>query len=312
MAIVQEYRPQLSPEELRLHILKALGTGPETEPPGKAILIGETRKEGAVLQEFQYRNGMGETVGITVAEPAARRYTRPVVAVHQTNSMGRREVFGLEGDPELEYGLTLAQRGHRVFASDVFLTGDRTSGPQWAFEPFYVRHPLWSAMGKILRDLDELTQVMRRDFGEEGSRDLIGHSIGGVIGLFAAALGKGYTRIVCNAGYLSLAQGPDPWENQLYISQLLPRRKDAGCLGAHNDLLFSLAGLNCELMAMCYRSDTIIHHPVPDKEELRRMTAFSKPHIYALDGPHVFPANVRIAAYEFLETGQASLDGRIS
>ncbi len=306
--------PLDSPEAFRDLLRDALGQGPEVDPPLYPLEISQiTLHDGVMLREFRYRNGFGEEVFFTIAEPPVRRWPHPVLAIHQTNEFGRREVFGLEGDPQLEYGLALARRGHRVVAPDLFLTGDREPNRKWDVGPFYSKYPDWSMAGKMLRDLDDLIVLLRRDFSESKPLYCIGHSIGGVVGYFLAALRNDIARLVSNAAYYETAKHNDPWQAQIYTTRFLNNTIRPMCIAKHTDLLLSLASVSTDVLLLCYRDDTILHAPLPTPEEIQRMKTFSsRTHIAILDGNHEFPPDVRKSSYNFLETGLFKLQGMLT
>lgn len=290
-------------DAFRSQVLKALGDVPDVGPPDPPTSVGESCVDGIMLKEYQYTNGFGETVGLTVAEPVQRSWPNPVMAIHQTNDCGRKEVFGLDGDQELEFGLSLAKRGHRVFAIDLFLTGDRSPDRHWDNAPFYEKYPKWSMMGKMLADMKDLEHVIRNEFREQEKIHYIGHSVGGLIGYFLAALGNSVSRAVCNACYFQSPPQGDAWQAQLYTARVLNNQLRGFCVAQYMDLLVSLAAVNCDLLLTCYSDDKIIHFPVPCDEELKRIGSYSQRcRTIILPGPHAFPRQVREASFEFLET----------
>jgi|GEM_PF-2913430 len=288
----------------REQVKRAVGETPQMAPPQPPAQIGETRIEEITLREYHYINGLGETVGLTVAEPPQRRWSQPVIAIHQTNDCGRKEVFGLDGDPELEYGVSLAKRGHRVFATDMFLTGDRSPDRHWDAGPLYEAYPNWSMLGKMLQDMEDLMDTMHHAFHEPEKTHAIGHSMGGIVAYFLAAVDNRISRAVCNAAYSQAVPGKDPWTAPHYTARFLNDQDRSFCLAKHIDLLISLAAIHCDLVLICYAQDQIIEAPIPTPQAINRMRTFSKRvKLDIQDGPHAFPQHVREASFAFLESG---------
>ncbi len=296
-----------TPKAFAAAVIQALGSGPPRNRPGNLQSVSEEQIDDVLLREYTYINGFGEAVGLTIAEPPQRRFAEPVLAIHQTNDVGRRELFGLDGDPDLAFGLELARRGHRVLAHDLFMTGDR-SERHWDKAAFYAAHPDWSMTGKMIADLQDLLEVMAAELGETGAVDVIGHSQGGVVAYFLAALEPRIRRAACNACYFGQPASGDPWDSQIYTSQTLNEARRGWCLGAHLDRLIALAARQRDLLLVCYRQDHILTDPLPQGRELENMKHWAaNPHVRLLDGRHAFPEVVREAAYGFLETGRFSL-----
>ncbi|MEK6644163.1 MAG: glycosyltransferase [Planctomycetota bacterium] len=292
-----------TPDALRERVRGALGLPARPwGTPSKPRKIGERELPGYRLVEYEYTNGHGERVPLSVAEPTQRLHGAPMIAIHQTNETGRREVFGLDGDPTLAYGHELARRGHRVFAIDLAWTGERAPGIQWDKDGFYKEHPDWSMIGKAVADLHDLSVVIHGSFEEQDRPRCIGHSLGGLIALFYLALYHGLSRAVCNASYFQTPAVGDPWQSQLYTSRVLSASRREFCIASYFDTVVSLAGMSAPLLLIHYCSDAIIEHPTPTMESQARMKAYGDGvRVVGLDGSHGFPIAAKYQSYDFMK-----------
>ncbi len=287
-------------------VRRALGEPPALEAPSAPSYNGETRLGAVTLKEFRYRDSLGDMVTLSVAEPPTRRWARPVIAVHQTNRCGRREVFGQGGNPFLAYGLRLAERGHRVFAIDLAWTGERQPHDPWNYGMFYRQYPDWTVAGRDVADLTGLTTVIRRDFGETEPVACLGHSQAGLVILFFAAATGLVARWVVNAGFFSRARRDPDVAHPLYASRFLVERADRLRVSDHMDLLASAAARVGEGLLIVYSRDSTIVDSVPSAEEMHRLGRFSAGvRVACVELEHLYPATVQTFSFAFLESGQA-------
>jgi hypothetical protein len=297
-----------TPQELREGIISALGEAPPWRKPEPPVKVGQIMADGYRLDEYVYVGGLGEKIPLSVAEPTVRMHGPAVLAIHQTNECGRREVFGLEGEPELNYGQGLARRGHRVFSIDLAWTGERSPVRRWDKPAFYERFPRWSMIGMGLADLRDLCTIASRDFGEPGPLNYVGHSLGGIFGYFLAGLYGGLNRLVCNAAYFQTSSPADPWNSQLYVSRVLQLHEHF-CIAAHTDLLMSLAAMSSDTLLIHYLDDRIIELPTPSAGELIRMKQYSnRIHVVGIKGGHSFPHAVAEQSFRFLEGHEPEME----
>lgn len=260
---------------------------------------------GVVVRNFVAQNSLNEYVTITVAEPAERLFPHPVIAAHQTNDVGSKEVFGFGGNPELDYGVMLARRGHRVFGIMLRWVDPRANGVFWDFDSFRRANPGWSPLGADRLDFLDLLFLMRTAFGETLAANWMGHSHGGIDGyILAASEPPGtFARVACNAAYLGLpAQAP--LEDFVNFEKYL-RKEDSIALWPQLDDVIRLACAKTALWLSCYRSDGIIRHPLPDEARAASLrSAENGPELVFYDGTHDFPAPAQRDAALFLERGK--------
>jgi dienelactone hydrolase len=81
--------------------------------------------------------------------------------------------------------LALVNAGYAVLAFDQVGFGSRMG----EFAPFYKRHPHWSLMGRMVEDTTRAVDALSADAAIDPTRiSVFGYTIGGTVGLYAAAL----------------------------------------------------------------------------------------------------------------------------
>ena len=94
--------------------------------------------------------------------------------------------------------LALAQQGYAVLAFDQSGFGERMDETK----PFYDRWPHWSRMGRMVEDVSEAITALKKDRQVDPDRIYVfGYSMGGMVGLHAAALDPRIQGVVSIAGF---------------------------------------------------------------------------------------------------------------
>lgn len=94
--------------------------------------------------------------------------------------------------------LALVKAGYAVLAYDQSGFGTRWSEA----EHFYDRFPHWSRMGKMVEDLRDAVDYLEKDSLIDGRKiSVYGYSMGGALGLYAAALDKRIAGVVAISGF---------------------------------------------------------------------------------------------------------------
>jgi len=133
----------------------------------------------------------------------------PAVLAHHQHAgqfdLGKSEVVGLAGDPDQAYGAELAERGYVVIAPDAIAFEERN----WSKTPGQAEYYELASrlvrgqtlLGKVLHDvrvaLDYLTTRREVDKHRMG---FIGHSYGGRMAIWAAAIDKRIRAAASNCG----------------------------------------------------------------------------------------------------------------
>jgi len=224
-----------------------------------------------------------------------------ILALHQTHPMGQKVVVGLGNSTNDEYGVELARRGFVVLA------------PPYPFLANY--HPDLKSLGyasgtmkaiwdniRALDLLESLPFVSTNGFGT------IGHSLGGHNSIFTAVFDERIRVVVSSCGFDSFLDYKDGqikgWTSQHYMPRLLDYPLAEIPFDFH-ELIGALAPRPC-----------LISAPLGDTNFKWRSVdgiAAAAVQIYALYGqpanlrvehpdcPHLFPPEMREAAYRFFE-----------
>ncbi len=175
------------------------------------VVLDEVQNEGFTRKAVSYAAADGDTIQAFLFEPLGARRRGGVVALHQHDSrwdIGKSEIAGLVGDPLQAFGPALARAGVSVLAADAIGFESRCARPghggglapragragarpdDWLQYYNHAMHRLVRGellMTKMLDDvacgvtaLQALTGVDRVG--------VAGHSFGGNVALFAAAL----------------------------------------------------------------------------------------------------------------------------
>ena len=94
--------------------------------------------------------------------------------------------------------LALAKAGYAVLAYDQSGFGSRMNETR----PFYNRYPHWSRMGRMVEDVQQAVTMLQQDTQIDPDRIyLFGYSLGGMVGLHAAALDPRIKGVVSISGF---------------------------------------------------------------------------------------------------------------
>ncbi|MCH9756267.1 MAG: alpha/beta hydrolase [Gammaproteobacteria bacterium] len=281
----------------------ALGAHPATQTPRLIHEISSVcLDDGVILQDYLAENRNGEKFIFTVANPSTRYFLSPVIAAHQTNEEGRKEVFSNQDNATLNYGLRLARRGHRVFGIDLRWTGERKTSAFWGFSAFCEQYPDWSPMGADCADFQDLIYLMQTYFCEQLPVNWIGHSHGGINGYILAATEPAgtFAHLVCNAAFLGLQETSD--------LDVLPNlgfyfRKDFGLeLWYRLDELLEIASRKAFIKLNCYLSDQTLHYPIPTVTQMERFSGLEEQLILSMNkGGHNFSDDEQVRSAVFIE-----------
>lgn len=203
---------------VRARISAAFGPAPDPPPPAAEVLeVVETREY--IRERVRFRGESGEWIPAWLLRPPHASGPVPVaICPHPTTAgAGKDEVVGLSGpvpgSPPLasrSYGLELVEWGIATLCPDILGDGERIppgAAPYGAID-FYHRHPDWSLLGKLAwdtsRGIDYLATRPEFDAGRIG---IIGHSLGGHVGAFGAALDERIKVLVNNGGTVCWDEG---------------------------------------------------------------------------------------------------------
>jgi pimeloyl-ACP methyl ester carboxylesterase len=121
--------------------------------------------------------------------------------------------------------LALAKAGYAVLAFD--MTG---FGMRWKeAAPFYNRYPAWSRMGRMVEDVQNAVTALQREERVDASRIWVfGFTMGGTVGLYAAALDDRIAGVVSICGFTPMRtdtpdKGTSGMTRYSHLYGLIPR-----------------------------------------------------------------------------------------
>jgi pimeloyl-ACP methyl ester carboxylesterase len=156
----------------------------------------EPEKSNAEYKSITFGNGTrGELYYPKGTKPDAKLPT--VIWLHGFSyPMGYMWVY--RSKPDLHPILALVRAGYAVFAFDQTGHGSRTD----EFATFFDRFPHWSRMGRMVSDTRAAMDTLQKEGMVDGNRIyLYGYSMGGMIGLYTAALDNRVKGVVSICGF---------------------------------------------------------------------------------------------------------------
>jgi len=154
--------------------------------------------------------------------------TRPtpvMIVLHQTQSAGKREACGMEGDPEMAIADELAKRGYVCIVPDAIGFGERIpegGQPYDGAMDFFKAQPDWSFFGKMTWDVGRIVDYLHTRSDLDKQRiGIIGHSHGAYGSIMAAALESRISLVVASCGLTTFRTDPKP-ERWSHLTPLMP------------------------------------------------------------------------------------------
>ena len=198
----------------RNDLKRLLGPSP-VRCPLDAVLL-ETLDCSLYLREtIEYAVEMDERVKSFLLVPKHIKEPVPAIFAHHQHAsqfhLGKSEVVGLAGDPDQAYASELVARGYVVIAPDALAFEDRNwSNPSGEAEYFELATRLIQGktlLAKCLHDVGvALDYLMTRQEVDPLRIGFIGHSYGGKMAIWAAALDERIGASVSNCGCVSFKQ----------------------------------------------------------------------------------------------------------
>jgi dienelactone hydrolase len=226
----RKYRPSLRSAWLNL-----LGSwAPPQQGPPFEIVASDT-SAGVVRRLITYESEPGVSVEAYLLAPTRPRGRVPgVVVFHSTAEQTIRQGAGLDGKPEMAWGLKLAERGFVALCPRCFLwDGALPARFEQRVEENNERHPGARGMAKMLFDgqraLDLLANLPEVDPERLGAA---GHSLGAKEVLYLAALDDRVKAAVSSEG--GIATTFSNWDASWYLGKG-PRERE------HHELLALIA-----------------------------------------------------------------------
>lgn len=303
-------------EHVLLNFQEATGSLPDwkTLPP-LDVQITETDDTHPkfVLQRLTYVSDLGDRVPAYLLLPKATQSATStqspaklpaMLALHQTNNVGKKEPAGLGGLPSLQYGRELAERGYIV------LIPDYPSFGEYAFDFSQSPHISGTIKG-VINHMRAVDLLSARDDVDPERIGVIGHSLGGHNAIFLGVFDERVKVIVSSCGWTPLRDyyngNLEGWTSARYIPLVKTKYK------LDPDLVpFDYYGLIAALAPRGFYSASPLHDNNFEVAGVRKVMTAVQP-IYALyqaeprlvvdypDCAHDFPAEVRERAYQFID-----------
>ena len=236
----------------------------------------------------------------------ANKRAPAILALHQTNgTLGKDEVAGLGGLPNLHYGLELAHRGYIVLAPDYPSLGE------YRHDFSTDRHASGSMKGiwNHMRCVDLLQEHVNVD---PNCIAAIGHSLGGHNAIFVGVFDERIKAVVTSCGWTPMHDyyngKLDGWAGERY----LPRLKELYCLDADQlpfdfyELVASIAPrgfFSCSPIGDNNFSVAGVRKAIPVAGEVYKLfNQTNRLQVRYPDCGHDFPQSIREESYQFLDS----------
>jgi dienelactone hydrolase len=195
---------------------------PVSHPRPGVSFIRQDQEDGFTRSLIRYLASDGEQIEAFLFQPTSEEPNGAILALHQHNSqwaIGKSEIAGLAGDPLQAFGPALARRGITVLAPDAVgfesrlksagggatlappLSKEHSTSEGWLQYYNHMAHRLVRGellMTKILTDCSAALSVLHHQTGRSHI-GVVGHSFGGNVTLFLAAL-DARVAFACSSG----------------------------------------------------------------------------------------------------------------
>jgi len=234
---------------------------------------------------------------------AAPKKSAAVLALHQTNDLGKKEVDG-QGTPDQGYARELAKRGYVVLAPDYPSFGDYKCD---FADPQYVS----GTMLGIFNHMRCLDLLAARDDVDAARIGAIGHSLGGHNAMFLAAFDERVRAVVSSCGWTLFPDyyGGDlkGWTSKRYMPLIRDRfGLDPKRVPFDIDEVVAAFSPRAFLSISPTRDDNFAVTGVRKailaaREVYKLLDAEERLQVRYPECGHSFPEQERLAAYEFLD-----------
>jgi dienelactone hydrolase len=302
-------------QDIRQRVIDIMGKFPTANPPLDARVVSEEDTPRYTRRKVSYLSRDGDRIPAWLLITKGRTGRLPaVLALHETEAIGKDSAVGLGGPPYVHYGHEMAERGFVVLAPDSITAGERVfaGSKPYVTEVWDRAHPDWSALGKMCADhrrgIDYLETLPFVDASRLG---VLGHSLGGYNSFFLAAFDERIKACVSSCGFTTIGKASKPlaWSRTgwfVHLPRLAPYLR-AGIVPFDMHEVMALVAPR-PLFNYSAGRDSIF----PDAGAIREaatqigevyklLNAGERFHFSIGDGPHDFPRAVREQAYEWLE-----------
>lgn len=197
------------PPRSEIHALLGIASDMEAAPTVR-LVSGPRRLDGVLLQSLVLTGPQGYDVPCLYLTPESPPPWPGVVAVHQHNAefrLGKSEPTGLAGSPDMAYGIAMAHLGVATVVPDLCGFEDRQGPPGGLQDADYERLEAFhllavgsSLQARHVQDVALTVSFLAAQGDVTGRIGVIGHSLGGQVGFFAAACDSRIQSAVLSCG----------------------------------------------------------------------------------------------------------------
>lgn len=191
--------------------LQLIGNLPEKGNLNSKI-IQETDCDKYIMQKVQFNTEKNEIISAYILVPKKISKRTPAIYCHHQHAnnwnIGKSEVVGLKGDPNMAYAKELAELGFITFAPDAIAFEERQNSIGGSGGNYFElvkrivngKNLLAKILFDISRGIDYLASRKDVDINNIG---FIGHSYGGRVAIFAPVFDKRIKASVSNCGCIN-------------------------------------------------------------------------------------------------------------
>lgn len=287
----------------------AMGKLPDRSGLGKVAfeVVPDSRTVvgGIVREKILIDGGDNDKIPTWVLSHEINEGSRPaIIAIHQTNgALGKDEVVGLGGNPNLHYGIELAKAGYVVVAPDYPTLGEY----KYDFEKDRFASGSMKGIWNHMRCVDYLTE--REDVNPDRI-GAIGHSLGGHNSIFLGVMDSRIRVVVSSCGWTPhhdyYRGNLTGWSGERYVS----RFKEVYDLDPNKvpfdyyELIAALAPrsfFSCSPIGDSNFSVLGVQKTIPVAQEVFELLgASNRIRVAYPDAQHDFPDETRWASYLFI------------
>ncbi|MBI2808315.1 MAG: DUF2920 family protein [Planctomycetes bacterium] len=190
--------------------------GPLQRVPLDVKVIEEKRVGDLIRRKITYQADLTGRVPAYVYLPAKKIQGKlpAILCLHQTTRAGKDETAGVSGNPDLKYGLELAQRGYITIMPDYPSFGEH----KFDFKKTQYASGTMKAIWDNRRAIDLLETMPEVDREKIG---VIGHSLGGHNAMFTAVFEPRIKAIVSSCGFTTFRKDDMPsWTGPVYMPRI--------------------------------------------------------------------------------------------
>lgn len=260
-----------------------------------------------IKEKIEYYVEANEKVRAYLLRPKNRQTKTPAIFCHHQHAsnykLGKSEMVGLAGNPNLAYAKELAERGYIAFAPDAVAFEERNwhDNSWWGTEYFELASRLLKGqtlLAKVLHDISVGINYLSERPEVDGKKiGFIGHSYGGRMALIAPAFDKRIKVAVSNCYCLNLKTSLNK-----AAAVRIPMEFCVPNILKHGDIE--------DIIKLAEPASLYISAATDDKwsQDAKKIYNYAKPAFLKGElklkiwrGNHVFSKQMRQSAYQFLD-----------